>query len=187
MTSPREDRAARVTRSLAERFLAAGRYTFAPVTPAWATTHTAAAGDAELEQSLLEGGFFSLSVQAVGYEVGVEDPKVHIYVTKGPRKAEEELSDPEGDVQIEINRVGRVVVRPEAASGSTTAGNVFTRNGRIACGSSCAPAGETYSGTLGALACKRGRPEIYALSNNHVLAAANHAPIGMPILSPSNA
>lgn len=64
-------------------------------------------------------------------------------------------------------------------------GNVYERNGRIACGSSCAPAGENYAGTFGALVHREG--ELMTLSNNHVFAACNHVPVGQPILAPSAA
>ncbi|MDR1142547.1 MAG: S1 family peptidase, partial [Planctomycetaceae bacterium] len=59
----------------------------------------------------------------------------------------------------------------------------FVKNGRIACGSSCQPAGEFYTGTFGAIVQKENK--LFALSNNHVFAACNHTQIGQPIMSPS--
>lgn len=38
---------------------------------------------------------------------------------------------------------------------------------------------------MGALVRKNGQSGMYVLSNNHVLAACNHVPVGMPILAPS--
>jgi hypothetical protein len=128
-------------------------------------------------------GFADLAVQSVGFEEGVDNPKVHVYVTKGPRRKEAELEDEQ--VTVRVNRIGKVVVRPEVASAAAARGQVFLRNNRIACGSSCAPSGENYAGTLGALVRKNGDKDLFVLSNNHVLAAANHTPVGMPILSPS--
>ena len=66
-------------------------------------------------------------------------------------------------------------------------GKLFVHENRIACGSSCAPTGESYAGTMGALVRKAGRARsLYILSNNHVLAACNHVQPGMPIMAPSS-
>jgi len=83
-----------------------------------------------------------------------------------------------------VHNTGKVVVRPEAASGSTNQGKQFTHNGRVACGSSCGPAGYGYAGTFGAIARKRTGNALFGLSNNHVFANCNHTPVGMPIMSP---
>jgi hypothetical protein len=134
-----------------------------------------------------EYGFAGLAVQSVGVEEGVAEPKVHIYVTKG-RTTEREVEVGDEEVTVVVNRIGRVVIRPETASTVTHTGNVYLRGGRVACGSSCAPSTEGYAGTFGALAHKTnaGNNHLYLLSNNHVLAAGNHIPVGMPILSPAN-
>jgi hypothetical protein len=69
-----------------------------------------------------------------------------------------------------------------------TRGDVYKHNGRIACGSSCAPAGEEHSGTLGALVRRNDDPNrLFILSNNHVIASCNQTPIATHIMSPSNA
>ncbi len=182
----KKHQAAAIAQRLAARFLEAGNYVFSsPLSPRALANVLPAAAEVPAVDRHFEGvGFAGLSVQSVGYEEGVDEPRVHVYVTKGPRKLEKELPG-ESDVRIEINRVGRVVVRPETAAAATNHGNVFLRNGRIACGSSCAPSGEFYAGTLGALSRKKGGGTLYVLSNNHVLAAGNHVPVGMPILSPS--
>ena len=104
-------------------------------------------------------------------------------MTKGQHKAEHEVNE---NVEVVVNRIGRVTVRPDQAASTTRNGNVFNRSPhQIACGSSCAPSTEKYAGTLGALVRKAGSDQLYVLSNNHVLAAGNHTPVGMPILSPS--
>jgi hypothetical protein len=43
-----------------------------------------------------------------------------------------------------------------------------------------------YAGTIGALVRRKSSSDLFILSNNHVLAAGNHTPVDMPILSPSN-
>lgn len=183
----RANRARAVAQRLAARLLEAGNFVFAaPMSRSALTDVLPAAGHpGAMERRFDELGFAGLAVQSVGYEDGVDEPKVHVYVTKGPRKREAEIPSADRGVIVQINRIGKVVVRPEAASGATHRGNLYQRNGRIACGSSCAPSTEPYAGTLGALVRKKGNPTIYALSNNHVLAAANHVPVGMPILAPA--
>jgi len=171
---------ARLAGQLAAVFLAAGNYTFSP-SAASSVAGLAPASGAELHDFVDEAGFAGLAVQAVGYEEGAADPRIRVYVTRG-RRLEVEL--PQG-VGVVVTRVGKVVVRPEAAATATHRGLVFERRGRIACGSSCAPAGEPHTGTLGALVTKRSRNDLYILSNNHVLAGGNHVAVGMPILVPS--
>jgi hypothetical protein len=181
----RKQRVALIAQRLAAKFLEAGNYTFsAPLSARGLTEVISAAADTRaIDAYFEETGFAGLAVQSVGYEEGAENPKVHIYVTRGPRKLEREI--PEEGVPIEINRVGRVVIKPEAASAATNQGRIYERHNRVACGSSCAPSGEQYAGTLGAFVRKRGERDLYILSNNHVLAAGNHVPVGMPILAPS--
>ena len=128
-------------------------------------------------------GFPGLSVQSVGYTYGAEEEAVHIYVTRGGRRSLERLSTDLDSVPIRVINTGRLIIRPEAIASTGSRGNIYERNGRIACGSSCAPAGENYAGTFGALARSDGK--MMALSNNHVFAACNHVPVGQPILSPS--
>ncbi len=177
-----------IAERLAARFLERGSYIFSgPVSaPALQQIMPAAATAAPTVDHFFEHeGFSGLAVQSVGYEEGIKDPKIHIYVVKGLRKAEKVLSEEEAEVPIKIDRIGKVIVRPEASTGAAPTGNIFTHRGRVACGSSCAPAGEPYAGTLGALVRKRSGGTIYVLSNNHVLAACNHMPVGMPIMAPS--
>jgi hypothetical protein len=179
--------AAVVAQQMAAKFLEAGNYVFAGPLSADVISRVipAATSVTAVADYFQQPGFAGLAVQSVGYEEGAKQPKVHIYVTKGSQSAIRAISGIQGDVKIEINRIGKVVVRPEAASGAVHRGNVFSRSGRIACGSSCAPSGEFYAGTLGALVLKETDRGLYILSNNHVLAAGNHVPVGMPILSPS--
>jgi hypothetical protein len=81
--------------------------------------------------------------------------------------------------------MGRLRAGPSPSIAASGVSHLFERNSRIACGSSCAPSNENYSGTLGALV--RDGSRILALSNNHVFASCNHTPFNMPILSPSTA
>jgi hypothetical protein len=75
-------------------------------------------------------------------------------------------------------------VYPPLTGKSTNRGNLYLHGASVACGSSCAPANETYSGTFGAL-LRDSNSTLYLLSNNHVIGACNHAAPGIPILSPS--
>jgi hypothetical protein len=182
MPKPTAQVVSETAQRLAARFLEAGNYVFAEPMSARALAHVMPAATIEVSESGLEQvGFAGLAIQAVGYEAGARAPKIHIYVTKG-RHLERQFEN----VDVEVHRVGRVTVRPEAASAATHRGNLFQRKGRIACGSSCAPSGEQYAGTLGALLRRSNDRTLYALSNNHVFAAGNHTPVGMPILSPSS-
>jgi hypothetical protein len=176
-----------VALALAERFLRDGNFVLAGAQGRGAIGAVPAAAAAPDIPDYDEYGFAGLAVQSVGVEEGVNDPKVHIYVTKG-RTSEREVEAGGEEVDVVINRIGKVVIRPESAATATHAGNVYLRGGRVACGSSCAPSTESYAGTFGALARKAGagNNRLYLLSNNHVLAAGNHIPVGMPILSPAN-
>ncbi len=177
-----------VAQQLAARFLENGNYTLAgPMTAAG--THAplpAATDDRSLEGFFSDAGFAGLAVQSVGYEEGADEPKVHVYVTKGSRRDEATLFDPEGEVTIQVNRMGRIFIPPEQATSATNQGKMFAYKGRISCGSSCAPSGENYAGTFGAVVRQKKSKLLFILSNNHVLAACNHVPVGMPILSPSS-
>jgi hypothetical protein len=177
-----------VAQQLAGKFLENGNYTLAG--PMRATdAHRplpAAANEQSLEVFFSEAGFAGLAVQSVGYEEGADQAKVHIYVTKGSRRDEPTLADQGDEVVIQINRMGKIFIRPEQAISATNQGKMFTHKERISCGSSCAPSGENYAGTFGAIVRKKGSRNLFILSNNHVLAACNHVPVGMPILSPSS-
>ena len=107
---------------------------------------------------------------------------VIVYVTRGSKRSLDKLSTNAGGVPIRAVQLGKLIVKPETAATAAARGKVYERNGRIACGSSCAPAGENYAGTFGTLAQRDG--ELMILSNNHVFAACNHVPVGQPILAP---
>jgi hypothetical protein len=130
--------------------------------------------------------FASLAVQSVGFEDGVDDPKVHIYLTRGSVRIIKELPDEIEGVQLRAHKMGAINVRPDSAGAATNRGNFYERNSRVCCGSSCAPTSENCSGTLGALVRQQGSRQIYLLSNNHVFAGCNHVPRNQPILSPSS-
>lgn len=138
--------------------------------------------------------FAGLEVQAVGHDTRGDDDDddetktAYVYVTRGTKAALRDLPEEIGDVRVRVVNVGRLAIRLEAASGKTTnRPHLFEHNGRIACGSSCAPSGEAYSGTFGAIVQVANDADIFLLSNNHVFGACNHTPIGQPIMSPSAA
>lgn len=171
--------------NIAQRFLAEGQYASTP-SPIAGVAPAGFLPTSGRDVFLAgEEGFEGLSIQSVGYEEGNNTNVVHIYVTRGSAGALKKVSVTHGDISIRATKMGEVKVRPEMAATSTMHGHLFVYHGRLACGSSCAPSGETYSGTLGALV-RDSSGQLFVLSNNHVLAACNHTPVGMPILAPSS-
>lgn len=131
------------------------------------------------------GAFAGLSLQAVGYESGVDNPRVFIYLTNGSARLIRSLPASVADVPVVTHKMGVLNVRPQAASTVTNRGNYYERKNRVCCGSSCAPTSELGTGTIGALARVNGSNDLYLLSNNHVFAGCNHVPKGQPIIAPS--
>lgn len=136
-------------------------------------------------------GFYGLSVRGVGVAASPVDGAeklsgVHIYVTRGSQRDLKALPGELNNIPVHAHRLGPVYVKPRASGVTTNRGHVFEHGGRIACGSSCAPATTSYSGTIGAIVAD-GDGNRYALSNNHVFGDCNHMPVDQPILSPSNA
>ena len=128
-------------------------------------------------------GLSGLAIQSVGYAHGADEESVNVYVTRGSRRSLNEIPQEIDGVKVRAVNLGRPTVKPEASAATRTRGIVYDYHGKIACGSSCAPAGENYAGTFGALVSRNGA--MMALSNNHVFAACNHVLVGQPILAPS--
>ena len=57
--------------------------------------------------------FAGLSVQSVGFEDGVDDPKVHIYLTRGSSRMIKELPEEVEDVPLRAHKMGPINVRPD--------------------------------------------------------------------------
>ena len=170
-----------ISLALAERFLSDGAYTSAGTSY---STNLAPAGARQvLDARMPEQDFAGLAVQSVGYSLGSPSPYVQIFVSKGSKKALAKLDREVDGIQVRVRNIGKLVVRPGAGARATHRGQLYERGGRIACGSSCCPSDTGGAGTLGALV-RRGT-EMYMMSNNHVIGACNHTPIGMPILSPA--
>jgi hypothetical protein len=184
--------ASMLARAFASKFLAEGNFVDAGGPMSLKPSPAAARAILDTEST----GFVGLSVQAVGYAEGpianakrnedqqAED-EVHIYVTRGSKKELRALPKSVGGIRVLVHNTGKVSVRPRAASSASNRGMLYEHDGRIACGSSCAPSGKNYAGTLGALVKRKGHAGLFALSNNHVFADCNHTPTGMPILSPA--
>jgi hypothetical protein len=174
---------------LAYEFLKRGNYNASagPVEVAVLAQAMPAAAEEE-EREYFEGVdvFASLTVQSVGFEEGVDDPRVHIYLTRGSARLMNSLPDEIDGVPLRAYKMGAVTVKPETAGTVTNRANFFERNNRVCCGSSCAPTSENCSGTFGALVRKTDSRQLYLLSNNHVFAGCNHFPKDQPILSPSS-
>jgi hypothetical protein len=133
-------------------------------------------------------GFEGLSIQAVGYakdSIDEAENGVHLFVTKGSKKAFAQLPPTIEGVPVFVHNTGKVTVKPESAAATTKQGKMFERSSRIACGSSCSPSGSGYAGTFGAIVRRANDDQLFGLSNNHVFADCNHTPIAMPIMSPS--
>lgn len=128
-------------------------------------------------------GFSGLAVHSVGYTQNAEIESVIVYVTRGTQKALRALPKEVENVPVIANVMGKLQASPSPAMAARGISHFFEHGDRIACGSSCAPSGENYAGTVGALVSDG--TQMFALSNNHVFAACNHMPIGMPILSPA--
>ena len=174
---------ARTAQQLAGEFLKNGNFEGLGAPLDFRTVALILPASAEDGINIGEYGLSGLSVQSVGYASGTDDDAVYVYVTRGSKAALARLSGERDGVNIRVVNFGKLVIRPEATVAVSTQGHIFEHNARIACGSSCAPAGENYSGTFGALVISNG--ELMALSNNHVFAACNHVAVGQPILSPS--
>ena len=133
--------------------------------------------------------FAGLSVQGVAYEDRGEEetcPGVHVYLNRGSQRLIKSLPKSVDNVPVLVHNMGKLYVKPHAASAATNLGKLYIHDDRIACGSSCAPTGKNYAGTFGALGRLESTGPLYALSNNHVIGDCNHLPIGMPILSPAS-
>lgn len=176
-----------IAKRLAFEFLREGRY-FASSGPVELKIPGAvAAGTVEaFEDFTQQVEYGGLAVQAVGYEEGTENPKVHVYLTHGSARNIKALPKDIGGTAIAVHRVGAISVRPDAAGKATNRGHVFERNGRICCGSSSGPTSEASVGTLGAIVRRATDQKLYLLSNNHVFAGCNHVPLDQPILSPGS-
>ena len=131
-------------------------------------------------------GFGAISVQAVGFEEGNDDSAVHVYLTHGTARQIKGLPQEVDGVKVRTHKMGPINVRPELAGAVTNQGNIFERNNRVCCGTSCAPTSELSTGTIGAFVRVAHERDLFLLSNNHVLAGCNHVPRGQPILAPSS-
>jgi hypothetical protein len=177
-----------LAKSLAARFLESGNYEAlgTPLGREAALRYAQAASMDSLEYYFrAEEGFAGLAVHSVGYTAGADEEEVIIYVARGSKKMFKALPEAVDEVPVRAELMGRLRAGPSPSMAASGVSHLFERNSRIACGSSCAPSNENYSGTLGALV--RDGSRILALSNNHVFAGCNHTPVNMPILSPSTA
>lgn len=142
-----------IANRLAYDFLRMGRYgaSVGPVDVPWLAAGAAGtAGDTD-DFARVASEFSGLSVQSVGFEEGVDQSKVHVYLTRGSTREMKSLPKEIDGVQVRVHKMGAITVRPEASGVSTNRGNIYERDGRICCGTSCGPTSERSAGTLGAL------------------------------------
>jgi hypothetical protein len=117
--------AEQVATALAYEFLRKGNYSASsgPVE----VPHLRAAAVAEVLEAEAEfqvtPEFASLAVQSVGFEEGVDDPKVHIYLTRGSARMIRELPEEIEDVPLRTHKMGPITVRPDSAAAATNRGN----------------------------------------------------------------
>ena len=135
-----------VARSLASKFMEKGNYEALgmPLSNNAIIHYTQAASTLDVDNAFEEeSGFSGLAVHSVGYTADADDEEVIIYVTKGSKKARpliESISRKRIDgVQIKAMVLGKLKAGPVPAMAAQGLGNLFERNGRIACGSSCCP------------------------------------------------
>lgn len=127
------------------------------------------------------------SVNAVGYEEGVDDPKLYLFTAKGQKKSiQKTVTINNQTYHLETCKIGKIGIDLSQTFKTNQLGEIFLRHGTnvVCCGSSCAPARENHAGTFGALVRLNG--SMYVLSNNHVIASCNHVEPGISILSPAN-
>ena len=146
--------------ALSYEFYRDGRYA-ASIGPVEVPQLLAAASASSDEVRRETAGFGGISVQAVGFEQGTDDPAVHIYLTRGGVRMIRGLPDDIDGIPVRAHQMGAINVRPEQAGTSTNFGYLFERGSRICCGSSCAPTSEASTGTLGALVRLKGSRQIY--------------------------
>ncbi len=113
--------------------------------------------------------FSGLAVQGVAFEENLDEGQaaVHVYVSRGSKAFLKGMPDEVEDVPVHAHNIGKLYVKPHAASAATNNGNLYIKDDRIACGSSCAPTGKNYAGTFGALGRLETGGPMYVLSNNH--------------------
>src|SRR5260370_3165934 len=106
-----------VASRLASKFLEEGNYTSAALMGGAAPSYTSRpSGMVDVDPLFSEHGYGGLAVQAVGYEAGADAPRVHVYVSKGSRQRIDSVPTSDGEVEIEVNRIGRLMVKPEQSS-----------------------------------------------------------------------
>ncbi len=133
--------AEQLSKALAARFLEEGNYEALgiPLGREQAFAVAAAADDALDEFFQPEEGFAGLAVQSVGYTKGVEQEEVVIYVTRGSQKALRALPNKVDGVPVAAHVMGKLRAGPAPAVSTSPPRYFFERQGRLACGSSCAP------------------------------------------------
>lgn len=175
-----------LAKSLAAKFLENGNYDLvgASIENSFERLGVRPAAVNDLNEYFADAeGFSGLSVEAVGYTPGAKQEKVIIYVARGSKKMLRSLPKQIDDCPVVVKVLGRTRPGPSPSMARHGVGELFERNDRIACGSSCAPINESFAGTMGAIASLG--DSLFVLSNNHVFACCNHTPIGMHICCPS--
>ena len=69
--------------------------------------------------------FGGLAIQSVGFEDGVDKPKVHIYLTRGSSRLIKGIPDEVDGVPLRAHKMGAISVRPDLAAAATNRGNFY--------------------------------------------------------------
>jgi hypothetical protein len=134
--------------------------------------------------------FTAVTILAVGSREGkygknpgeAAKPEVVVCINKGSARQMKALPKEIDGVPVSLMKTTLIGISPDQATDITDP-ETYERGERIACGSSIATC-KGSPGTLGALVQDKDG-QISLLSCNHVLAAVNQLPFGLPILSPA--
>jgi hypothetical protein len=137
--------AEQLAKALAARFLEEGNYEAlgAPLGDRSVTMFASAAATHALDDYFEpEEGFAGLAVQSVGFTPGLDEERVIVYVTKGSQRALKSIPSEVQGVPVSAFLMGRLKAGPAPAMSTSGIGYFYERNGRFACGGSCAPSRE---------------------------------------------
>src|SRR5262249_17919106 len=159
-----EKKAASLADSLYRQFLASGSFTFSRE-PRRDSGFSPASGHADDPNLIGKIGFAGLDVHSVAFELGSEEPKVHVYVTNGSDRALNRVAREVEGVRVELHNIGNPTIKRDLSRNATNRGHFYVHEHggarRVACGSSCAPINERYTGTFDALVRKARSDALY--------------------------
>jgi hypothetical protein len=112
------NKAENVAAVLAYEFLRDGKYSAAHGSVEVPSLLSAAGAVAATDETAV-AAFGNLAVQSVGFDEGIPEPSVHIYLTQGSAKLIKSLPKEVDGVGIAAHRMGKLLIKPEAAATGT--------------------------------------------------------------------